>query len=67
MIIDKHIKEITDLVISLHPILSKKDIQIQETRKEFKGDWTIVIFPMLKLLKRNFLKSLYFIKLLLLS
>ena len=53
MIIDKHIKEITDLVISLHPILSKKDIQIQETRKEFKGDWTIVIFPMLKLLKRD--------------
>ena len=53
MIIDKHIKEITELVISCYPILSKKDIHIQETRKEFKGDWTIVIFPMLKLLKKD--------------
>ena len=38
MIIDKHIKEITDLVISLHPILSKKDIQRLHSRRRQRHD-----------------------------
>jgi arginyl-tRNA synthetase len=29
------------------------DIQVQETRKEFAGDYTIVVFPLLKLSKKN--------------
>lgn len=30
-----------------------KNVQIQMTRKEFEGDWTIVVFPFLKLSKKN--------------
>ena len=28
--------------------LTEKDVQLQETRKEFKGDMTVVVFPMLR-------------------
>ena len=53
MILNQHIHEITNSILKLYPIFSKEDIQIQETRKDFKGDWTIVIFPMLKFVKKN--------------
>jgi len=53
MILDQHIHEISNSVLKLYPILSKEDIQIQETRKDFKGDWTIVTFPLLKFFKKN--------------
>lgn len=52
MILDKHIQEISNLLFAYYPSLSKKDIQIQETRKEFTGDWTIIIFPLMKFSKQ---------------
>ena len=52
MIYKKHIEEISNLVTIFYAGLSLKDIQIQETRKEFEGDWTIVLFPILKLIKK---------------
>ena len=53
MILNQHIHEISNSILKLYPIFSKEDIQIQETRKDFKGDWTIVIFPMLKFIEKN--------------
>ena len=53
MILNQHIHEISNSILKLYPIFSKEDIQIQETRKDFKGDWTIVIFPMLKFVEKN--------------
>ena len=29
------------------------DFEIQQTRKDFEGDITVVIFPLIKLLKKN--------------
>ena len=52
MIYKKHIEEISNLVTMCYTGLSVEDIQIQETRKEFEGDWTIVLFPILKLIKK---------------
>ncbi len=52
MIYKKHIEEIANLVTMCYTGLSVEDIQIQETRKEFEGDWTIVLFPILKLIKK---------------
>jgi len=48
MIFDKHISDISNLMIELYSDydLIEKDIQIQTTRKEFIGDFTIIIFPL---------------------
>ncbi|MAQ69661.1 MAG: arginine--tRNA ligase [Flavobacteriales bacterium] len=53
MIFHRHIEKISNLIIDYYheyDILDK-DIQIQETRKEFEGDWTIVLFPFVKIVK----------------
>ena len=37
--------------------IPSKDLQIHKTRKEFKGDFTLVVFPFLSILKRSPEKS----------
>jgi arginyl-tRNA synthetase len=47
-------KSIKDCVLLLYQAdIDDKLIQIQETRKEFKGDFTLVVFPLLKISKSN--------------
>ena len=55
MIFDKHIKDISSVILSFYSNLgvSAKHIQIQKTRKEFKGDWTVVVFPLLSFSNNN--------------
>ena len=50
MIFDKHIKDITESVLNFYvnKDISNQYIQIQKTRKEFQGDWTIIVFPLLR-------------------
>jgi arginyl-tRNA synthetase len=39
---------IADIVRELYPDIPENLVQIQKTRKEFEGDYTLVIFPFLK-------------------
>jgi arginyl-tRNA synthetase len=49
MIVEDVIKShIVDIIKELYPAIPENLVQIQKTRKEFKGDYTIVIFPFLK-------------------
>ncbi len=50
MIFDKHINDISSLILKYFKNLKidNTHIQLQKTRKEFTGDWTVVIFPLLK-------------------
>ncbi|MAQ31258.1 MAG: arginine--tRNA ligase [Flavobacteriales bacterium] len=50
MIFDKHINDISSLVLKYfkNSKIDNTHVQLQKTRKEFTGDWTIVIFPLLK-------------------
>ncbi|MDR1593321.1 MAG: arginine--tRNA ligase [Prevotellaceae bacterium] len=49
MIVEDIIKShIVDTVKELYPDIPENLIQIQKTRKEFEGDYTLVIFPFLK-------------------
>ena len=53
MIFNTHIEKISNLIINYYreyEILNKH-IQVQQTRKEFEGDWTIVLFPFVKITK----------------
>ena len=54
MIFHTHIEKISNLIIDYYDQyeICDKDIQIQETRKEFEGDWTIVLFPFVKIVKQ---------------
>ena len=54
MIFNEHVKKISDLIVSYYSEhnISDKDVQIQETRKEFEGDWTLILFPFSKLLRK---------------
>lgn len=46
--------EITNAFVSLYKVeLSEAQIQIQKTRKEFTGDLTLVVFPLLKITKKS--------------
>lgn len=45
--ISKIVKDIFEVEISV------KDLPINETRKEFEGDYTLVVFPLVKILKKN--------------
>ena len=50
MNIEQYISEIVcHAVQSLYGSVNKQQIQIQKTRKEFEGDYTLVTFPLLKL------------------
>jgi arginyl-tRNA synthetase len=49
MIVEDIVKShFTDTVKELYPAVEENIIQIQKTRKEFEGDYTAVIFPLLK-------------------
>jgi arginyl-tRNA synthetase len=49
MIAEEIVKShIVDTVKELYPAVPENIIQIQKTRKEFEGDYTVVIFPFLK-------------------
>ena len=54
MIFDKHIKDITESVLYFYTDkdISNQYIQIQKTRKDFQGDWTIIVFPLLRFSKK---------------
>tara|TARA_B100000902_G_scaffold399791_1_gene472555 strand:+ start:140 stop:1897 length:1758 start_codon:yes stop_codon:yes gene_type:complete len=53
MVLDYHIKNITNVICDYFPDLSNDSIQIQETRKEFVGDFTIIVFPLVRFSKKN--------------
>ena len=54
---EKEKNEICDLLIGRYINLSKENIQIQQTRKEFQGDYTIVIFSLLNFSKKPLLET----------
>ena len=45
----------------LYPELAHNLIQIQKTRSEFEGDMTLVVFPLLRITKKNTVESGNFI------
>ena len=49
MIFNQHIHDISNVVLNYYSEtdIAPKNIQIQKTRQEFKGDWTLVVFPLL--------------------
>jgi|TARA_Y100000994_G_scaffold249634_1_gene262974 arginyl-tRNA synthetase len=53
MIFDNHIQDIKDLICSMYPTCHRDDIQIQDTRKEFTGDFTVVVFALAKFSKKS--------------
>ena len=54
MNIDKYISEILlEVVTNLYGEVTPQQIQIQKTRKEFEGDYTLVCFPLLKLSRKS--------------
>ena len=54
MIIDKYISEVVlGVANSLYGEVAPQQIQIQKTRKEFEGDYTLVCFPLLKLSRKS--------------
>ena len=59
MIFDKHIQDISNVILSCYSGLgvTTDHIQIQKTRKEFDGDWTVVVFPLLSFSKQNLEKT----------
>ncbi|MBR2116608.1 MAG: arginine--tRNA ligase [Alistipes sp.] len=54
MNIDKYISEVVASVVTeLYGQVAPTQIQIQKTRKEFEGDYTLVTFPLLKLSRKS--------------
>ena len=54
MNIDNYILEVvTGVVTELYGEVNPSQIQIQKTRKEFEGDYTLVTFPLLKLSRKS--------------
>ena len=54
MNIDNYILQVvTDAVTELYGEVNPSQIQIQKTRKEFEGDYTLVTFPLLKLSRKS--------------
>ena len=54
MNIDKYISEMMlEVVSNLYGEVTPQQIQIQKTRKEFEGDYTLVCFPLLKLSRKS--------------
>ena len=53
MNIEKHLlKEIAECVEALYGVAGV-DLQLQKTRKEFEGDYTVVVFPLLRASKKS--------------
>ena len=59
MIFDKHIFEIKDLIKAHYSDseLLEESIQVNETRKEFVGDWTVIVFSLTRFSKKNVLET----------
>ena len=55
MIFENQIYESTQRFFkeNYHTSLTEETIQVQKTRKEFHGDFTLVVFPFVKLLKKS--------------
>ena len=54
MNIEKYISEVVASVVTeLYGQVAPAQIQIQKTRKEFEGDYTLVTFPLLKLSRKS--------------
>ena len=54
MNIDNYISEVVaGVVAQLYGEVNPAQIQIQKTRKEFEGDYTLVTFPLLKLSRKS--------------
>ncbi|MCD8186578.1 MAG: arginine--tRNA ligase [Rikenellaceae bacterium] len=54
MNIEQHfIAQITPVLQSLYGEIDPAQVQLQKTRKEFAGDWTLVVFPFLKASRKN--------------
>ena len=54
MNIDKYISEVVASVVTeMYGQVAPAQIQIQKTRKEFEGDYTLVTFPLLKLSRKS--------------
>jgi arginyl-tRNA synthetase len=53
--VEEFIKKVTaDAILELYGVkIIKEELQIQPTRKEFAGDLTIVVFPLLRLSKKS--------------
>lgn len=53
MIIEQYISEVVlRTVTTLYGEVAPAQVQIQKTRKEFEGDYTVVVFPLLKLSRK---------------
>ena len=53
MNIEKHLlKEIAECVEALYGVAGV-DLQLQKTRKEFEGDYTLVVFPLLRTSRKS--------------
>ena len=50
---DRIIKALENTVIKLYGITPKQSIQLQETRKEFEGDFTFVVYPLLPVSRKS--------------
>ncbi|MDD3108428.1 MAG: arginine--tRNA ligase [Alistipes sp.] len=44
---------VREVVAGLYGSVTPEQIQIQKTRREFEGDYTLVVFPLLKLSRQN--------------
>ena len=54
MNIEQHFTEqIIPVLQSLYEGIDPKQVQIAKTRKEFEGDWTLVVFPFLKASRKS--------------
>jgi arginyl-tRNA synthetase len=54
MIVEEVVKlHITAIAKELYPDFPAKNIQVQKTRKEFEGDYTLVVFPFVKWSKKT--------------
>lgn len=47
------LKHASEVVVSLYSNVISDMVQIQKTRKEFEGDYTLVVFPFVKLSKKS--------------
>ena len=54
MNIEQHISSVVKAAVeSLYGEVADSQIQIQKTRKEFEGDYTLVVFPLVKMARKS--------------
>ncbi|MBQ5690061.1 MAG: arginine--tRNA ligase, partial [Alistipes sp.] len=53
MNIEQHISSVVKAAVeALYGEVADSQIQIQKTRKEFEGDYTLVVFPLVKMARK---------------